>query len=74
MKEMREDIIEKVIKPLSEGMLDEETVKFYINPTAVSWSEDYGDTGLTGRKIIVDSYGGVEVTEAGVFRGKILRS
>ena len=72
MKEMKEDIIEKVIKPVvPEGLLDEETVKYYINPTGrFVVGGPMGDTGLTGRKIIVDSYGGVGSHGGGCFSGK----
>ena len=72
MKDMREDIIEKVIKPIvPEGLLDEETVKYYINPTGrFVVGGPMGDTGLTGRKIIVDSYGGVGSHGGGAFSGK----
>ncbi|MBA4374533.1 MAG: methionine adenosyltransferase, partial [Thermodesulfovibrio sp.] len=61
LKDMKEDIIEKVIKPVvPKELLDEETVKYYINPTGrFVVGGPMGDTGLTGRKIIVDSYGGV---------------
>jgi S-adenosylmethionine synthetase len=72
MKDMREDIIEKVIKPVvPKGLLDEETVKYYINPTGrFVVGGPMGDTGLTGRKIIVDSYGGVGSHGGGAFSGK----
>jgi S-adenosylmethionine synthetase len=72
MKEMREDIIEKVIKPVvPHELLDEETVKYYINPTGrFVVGGPMGDTGLTGRKIIVDSYGGVGSHGGGAFSGK----
>ena len=72
IKDMREDIIEKVIKPVvPKGLLDEETVKYYINPTGrFVVGGPMGDTGLTGRKIIVDSYGGVGSHGGGAFSGK----
>jgi S-adenosylmethionine synthetase len=72
MKEMKEDIIEKVIKPVvPKELLDEETVKYYINPTGrFVVGGPMGDTGLTGRKIIVDSYGGVGSHGGGCFSGK----
>ncbi len=72
MKEMKEDIIEKVIKPvIPKELLDEETVKYYINPTGrFVVGGPMGDTGLTGRKIIVDSYGGVGSHGGGCFSGK----
>ena len=72
MKDMREDIIEKVIKPVvPKDLLDEESVKYYINPTGrFVVGGPMGDTGLTGRKIIVDSYGGVGSHGGGAFSGK----
>ena len=72
MKDMKEDIIEKVIKPVvPKKLLDEENVKYYINPTGrFVVGGPMGDTGLTGRKIIVDSYGGVGSHGGGCFSGK----
>jgi len=72
LKDMKEDIIEKVIKPIvPEELLDEESVKYYINPTGrFVVGGPMGDTGLTGRKIIVDSYGGVGSHGGGCFSGK----
>lgn len=72
MKEMKEDIIEKVIKPVIPAeLLDEENIKYHINPTGrFVVGGPMGDTGLTGRKIIVDSYGGVGSHGGGCFSGK----
>ncbi|MDP1759443.1 MAG: methionine adenosyltransferase [Thermodesulfovibrionales bacterium] len=72
MKDLKEDIIEKVIKPVvPKKLLDEENVKYYINPTGrFVVGGPMGDTGLTGRKIIVDSYGGVGSHGGGCFSGK----
>jgi len=72
LKEMKEDIIEKVIRPVvPPELLDEENVKYYINPTGrFVVGGPMGDTGLTGRKIIVDSYGGVGSHGGGCFSGK----
>jgi len=72
MKEMKEDIIEKVVKPvLPKKLFDEENIKYYINPTGrFVVGGPMGDTGLTGRKIIVDSYGGVGSHGGGCFSGK----
>ena len=72
LKDMKDDIIEKVIKPIiPKGLLDEEKVKYYINPTGrFVVGGPMGDTGLTGRKIIVDSYGGVGSHGGGCFSGK----
>lgn len=72
LKEMKEDIIEKVIKPVvPPELLDEENVTYHINPTGrFVVGGPMGDTGLTGRKIIVDSYGGVGRHGGGCFSGK----
>lgn len=72
LKEMKEDLIEKVIKPVvPRDLLDEEKIKYYINPTGrFVVGGPMGDTGLTGRKIIVDSYGGVGSHGGGCFSGK----
>lgn len=72
LKEMREDIIEKVIKPvIPPELLDEENVTYHINPTGrFVIGGPQGDTGLTGRKIIVDTYGGVGSHGGGCFSGK----
>lgn len=72
LKEMKEDIIEKVIKPVvPRELFDEEKIKYYINPTGrFVVGGPMGDTGLTGRKIIVDSYGGVGSHGGGCFSGK----
>jgi S-adenosylmethionine synthetase len=72
LKEMREDIIEKVIKPvIPSDLLDEERITYHINPTGrFVVGGPMGDTGLTGRKIIVDTYGGVGSHGGGCFSGK----
>ncbi|HWR59086.1 MAG TPA: methionine adenosyltransferase [Thermodesulfovibrionales bacterium] len=72
MKEMKEDIIEKIVKPvLPAALFDEDNIKYYINPTGrFVVGGPMGDTGLTGRKIIVDSYGGVGSHGGGCFSGK----
>ncbi|MBO6176252.1 MAG: methionine adenosyltransferase [Treponema sp.] len=71
-EEIETAIIEKIIKPVLEptGLLDENT-KYYINPTGrfVTGGPD-GDAGLTGRKIIVDTYGGMGRHGGGAFSGK----
>ena len=71
-EEIEETIINQVIKPVLEptGLLDENT-KYYINPTGrfVTGGPD-GDSGLTGRKIIVDTYGGMGRHGGGAFSGK----
>ena len=68
---LKEAMIESVIKPtLPEGMLDSDT-KYYINPTGrFVIGGPHGDTGLTGRKIIVDTYGGMGRHGGGAFSGK----
>ena len=72
LKEMKEDIIENVIKPVvPQELLDEEHIKYHINPTGrFVIGGPMGDTGLTGRKIIVDSYGGFGRHGGGCFSGK----
>ena len=72
LKEIREDVIEKVIKSIVPSeLLDEENVVYHINPTGrVVVGGPMGDTGLTGRKIIVDTYGGVARHGGGCFSGK----
>ena len=59
LDQIREDILREVIQPvLPSGMLDADT-RYYINPTGrFVVGGPQGDTGLTGRKIIVDTYGG----------------
>jgi S-adenosylmethionine synthetase len=72
LKELREDIIQKVILPtIPRELLDEETVIYHINPTGrFVIGGPQGDTGVTGRKIIVDTYGGVGSHGGGAFSGK----
>jgi len=72
LRELREDIVEKVIKPvIPKELLDEEHVQYFINPTGrFVIGGPMGDTGLTGRKIIVDTYGGVARHGGGCFSGK----
>ncbi len=72
LRELREDIIQKVILPtIPAELLDEETVIYHINPTGrFVIGGPQGDTGVTGRKIIVDTYGGVGRHGGGAFSGK----
>ena len=71
-KKIEKDLIEKVIKPvMPKGIFDPITVKYHINPTGrFVTGGPMGDTGLTGRKIIVDTYGGVGSHGGGAFSGK----
>ena len=71
MKQLKADIINKVInKVIDKNMIDEDT-KIYINPTGrFVIGGPLGDTGLTGRKIIVDTYGGYSRHGGGAFSGK----
>ncbi len=67
---IRRDMIEKVIKPICEGWLDEDT-KYFVNPTGkFVMGGPVADAGVTGRKIIVDTYGGHGSHGGGAFSGK----
>lgn len=70
LEELRNDVLEKVIKPVCENYLDENT-EYFINMTGkFVIGGPQGDTGLTGRKIIVDTYGGMGRHGGGCFSGK----
>ncbi len=67
---IKNDITELVIKPICNSMIDEDT-KIYVNPTGkFVRGGPYADAGLTGRKIIVDTYGGMGRHGGGAFSGK----
>ena len=70
--EIEKTVIEKVVKPVLEKYnLSSENIKYYINPTGrFVIGGPYGDTGLTGRKIIVYTYGGYFRHGGGAFSGK----
>ncbi len=72
LTEIREDMIEKVIAPvLNEQGIKWDDAKIYVNPTGrFVVGGPMGDTGLTGRKIIVDTYGGMGRHGGGAFSGK----
>ncbi|RPI85098.1 MAG: methionine adenosyltransferase [Nitrosopumilales archaeon] len=68
--QVREEVISKVIKPVCEDLIDNST-KFLVNPTGrFVIGGPVGDTGLTGRKIIADTYGGMGRHGGGAFSGK----
>lgn len=71
LEKLRADILEKVIKPIVPEKFFDENTKVYINPTGrFVIGGPQGDTGLTGRKIIVDTYGGTARHGGGAFSGK----
>ena len=70
-EQIERDMIEKVIRPTVPAELLDENTKFFINPTGrFVVGGPQGDSGLTGRKIIVDSYGGYARHGGGAFSGK----
>lgn len=70
-KKIREDIIERVILPILPANLVDDKIKYYVNPTGrFVIGGPQGDTGVTGRKIIVDTYGGYARHGGGAFSGK----
>ncbi len=71
MEQLRADVMEKVIRATIPAELLDENTKYFINPTGrFVVGGPQGDTGLTGRKIIVDTYGGYARHGGGAFSGK----
>jgi S-adenosylmethionine synthetase len=71
LKDLREGVMETIIKPVLPTKLIDKKTKFHINPTGnFVIGGPVGDCGLTGRKIIVDSYGGMARHGGGAFSGK----
>ena len=70
-EQIRKDLMEYVVRPIiPQELMDEET-KYYVNPTGrFVIGGPHGDSGLTGRKIIVDTYGGYARHGGGAFSGK----
>ena len=71
LEKLRADVLEKIIKPIIPAELMDDETKIFINPTGrFVIGGPQGDTGLTGRKIIVDTYGGTARHGGGAFSGK----
>ena len=71
LEQIRKDMVEYVVKPIIPAELLDENTKYFINPTGrFVIGGPVGDSGLTGRKIIVDTYGGFSRHGGGAFSGK----
>ena len=71
LETLRKDVLEKIIKPIIPSELMDDKTQIFINPTGrFVIGGPQGDTGLTGRKIIVDTYGGAARHGGGAFSGK----
>ena len=71
LDQIREDMLKYVVEPIVDASLLDEDTKYYINPTGrFVIGGPQGDSGLTGRKIIVDTYGGYARHGGGAFSGK----
>ena len=71
LSQIKKDLLEQVVKPVVPSALLKETTKYFINPTGrFVVGGPQGDSGLTGRKIIVDTYGGYARHGGGAFSGK----
>ncbi|RCW50910.1 methionine adenosyltransferase [Paenibacillus prosopidis] len=71
LEQIKKDLLEHLIKPMIPNDLIDENTKYYINPTGrFVIGGPHGDAGLTGRKIIVDTYGGYARHGGGAFSGK----
>ncbi len=71
LEQIRKDMVELVVKPVVPAQLLDENTKYYVNPTGrFVKGGPAADTGLTGRKIIVDTYGGSAPHGGGCFSGK----
>ncbi len=71
LDKIKSDIIERVILPILPSELVDDKIKYYVNPTGrFVIGGPQGDTGVTGRKIIVDTYGGYSRHGGGAFSGK----